>query len=135
MARNIAKRFATLRFVYFPPKKGTLEGGEYETPVEVKGFFLTDDQMPYAVGFQRVEEKAIVASGTGKFSAVFYMTKPEVKGAVWLEGGLAAFRDKGLEGIAPNEMDGINFIKTVATYPMIRSKTTELKNMAFIVTF
>ena len=133
--RNIAKRFANMRFVYWAPKKGAIGGSEWEAPVEVKGKFFTDDVMPYAVGFQRVEEKAIVGGGTGKFSALFYMTRPEVKGAVSVERTLADLRDQGLEGVRPDRIDGVRFVKTVAAYPMLRAKTAELKNMAFIVTF
>ena len=135
LARNIAKRFANMRFVYWPPKKDTTEGGEFEAPVEVMGKYFTDDVMPYAVGFQRVEEKAIVGGGTGKFSALFYMTEPEVQGAVSLDRTMADLRDQGLEGVNPNGLDGVRMIKTVQTLIMLRAKTAELKNKAFIVTF
>ena len=135
MARNIAKSFANMRFVYWAPKDGIEGTTEYENPVEVKGKWFTDDVMPYAVGFQRVEEKAIVSGGSGKFSALFYMTEPKVRGAVSLERTLADIRDQKLEGVSPNEMDGVRFIKTVSSYPMIRAKKATLKDMAYIVTF
>ena len=133
MARNIARSFANMRFAYWPPKLGSMGGKEWEQPVEVRGKWFTDDRAPWAPGARRGDEA--VTGGPVGFSALFYLTRPEVGGAVSPGRTLADIRDQGLEGVSPGRMDGVRIIRSVSAYTMIRAKAAAVKDQAFIVTF
>lgn len=127
MARNIAKRFATMTLLYWEPEI-TGSGVKYTAPVKFKGFFIGDAR------FVDGSVSDMIFSGTGERRnlVLFYMQqtddplfgkkKPEPQGYVSWFYRYEVLESHGHLYTAPGELSETHLIKDVATYPMIRTK-------------
>lgn len=127
MARNIAKRFASMTLLYWKPVI-TGSGIRYEPPVEVKGFYLSNMQ----IGNGGVGD--VVAAATGGFRenmVLFYMTEPEVEGYVTWEHTIEGLRNEGMADMSPDDITKTHLIKKVYEYVMPGAKVATIENKAF----
>jgi hypothetical protein len=127
MARNIAKRFATMTLLYWAPRYEATKL-EHETPVEFKGFYIgSANMMGDDIG-------RVINSKDGKNDnmVLFYLTKPEEGGFVSWDQTLAGLSSEGLTNMSPAEIPGTHKIKTITILTMPRTKTPSLENQAFI---
>lgn len=129
MARNIAKRFATMTLLYWAPEYGGT-GVRYATPVSFKGFYI---------GNAAMDERgmsAFISSDDAKNEnlVLFYMLEPREGGYVSWESTLAELTETQMLNMAPSHITGTKKIKKVIKIPMLRSKTVALENMAYICT-
>ena len=128
MARNIAKRFATMNLLYWKPII-TGSGVKYEAPVVFKGFYIGNA----AFGDGGISD--MVASRFDKRDnlVLFYLCEPEVDGYVSWKNTLAGLTEEGLAELSPSELKDTHLIKSVTTLTMLGSKSTTLQNSAYIV--
>lgn len=127
MARNMAKRFATMTLLYWKPIHGG-SGLSHETPVEFKGFYIG------SAGMDPDDTRAFISSMSGRSDnlVLFYMLKPEVNGYVSWEHTLESLNESGEIGLPPSDMKETFKIQNVTNLVMLRSKKTTLENSAFI---
>jgi len=129
MARNIAKRFATMTLLYWAPEySGT--SIKYGTPVSFKGFYIGN------ASFGEHGLSAFISSNDAKNEnmVLFYMLEPQEGGYVSWESTLAELTETQMVDTAPSHITGTKKIKKVIKIPMVRSKTVALENMAFVCT-
>ncbi len=128
MARNIAKRFATMTLLYWKPNF-TGSGVRYDEPVEFKGFYMTN------MSIFGDDLKALMGSTSERTNFVlFYMLEPLPEGCVSWEHDLKSLEAEGLAGLNPNDIKGTRVIKKVTELPMIGTRKRDVKNLAFIAT-
>jgi hypothetical protein len=127
MARNIAKRFATMTLIYWSPINGG-SGIIYEKPVEFKGFYIGNAQL---TGSEPGEFISSVG-GNNKNLVLFYMLEPVVNGCVSWKHTISELEELGYIGTSPLELPDVHKIDEVTAYTMLRSKKTTLSNSAFI---
>jgi len=127
MARNIAKRFATMTLLYWAPRYEATKLA-HEAPVEFKGFYIGSASMMDG------ELGGVISSKDGKNDnlVLFYLTKPEEGGFVSWDQTLAGLLSDGLTNMPPAEIGDTHKIKTVTVLTMPRTKTPALENQAFI---
>lgn len=127
MARNIAKRFATMTLIYWAPIH-TGSGLKHESPVEFKGFYIGNAM----IGGGGISD--FIASGSGRNDnfVLFYLLEPDVNGYVTWKHKLSVLEQDGLSELPPSEIAHTHKIKSVTRLTMLRSKESTLENMAFI---
>ena len=128
MARNIAKRFATMTLLYWKPVL-TGSGMDYEVPVEFKGFYIGNAQF----GDGGVSDMVFSGGSERKNLVLFYGCEPEPNGYVSWKTTLSALDAEGLMGLHPSEIAETHIIKEVTTLTMLKSKASTLANTAWIV--
>lgn len=125
MARNIAKRFATMTLLYWEPDFGG-SGVTYKAPVKFKGFYMTNAET-HGGGVSDV-----VSAADRDNLVLFYMLEPREEGYVSWKHSLDELEEEGKSHIHPGELDGTKKIKKVVEYTMLRTRKRELKTLAFI---
>jgi hypothetical protein len=127
MARNMAKRFATMTIVYWNPIYGG-SGMSYESPVEFKGFYIGNA----CLGNNPLENMIGASDRRNENLVLFYMLEPKVGGCVCWDKSLSTLLADGLSELPPSEIPGTAKIKKVAEYVMPRTRTATLADKAFI---
>jgi len=127
MARNIAKRFATMTLLYWAPRYEATKLG-HEAPVEFKGFYIGSANM------MGDEFGHVINSKDGKNDnlVLFYLTKPEEGGFISWDQTLSGLLADGLTNMSPAEIPHTHKIKSVTILTMPRTKVAALDNQAFI---
>ena len=128
MARNIAKRFATMTLLYWKPVL-TGSGMDYEVPVEFKGFYIGNAQFDDG----GVSDMVFSSGSERKNLVLFYGCEPEPNGYVSWKTTLSSLEAEGLKGLHPSEIAETHIIKEVTTLTMLKSKASTLANTAWIV--
>ena len=128
MARNIAKRFATMTLLYWKPVL-TGSGMDYEVPVEFKGFYIGNAQFDDG----GVSDMVFSSGSERKNLVLFYGCEPEPNGYVSWKTTLSHLDAEGLTGLHPSEISETHIIKEVTTLTMLKSKLSTLANTAWIV--
>lgn len=125
MARNIAKRFATMTLLYWHPnyKGGSLR---YDEPIEFKGFYMTNVET-HGGGVADM----VGANEKGNL-VLFYMCEPKQDGYVSWVHTLESLNAEGKLHIHPGELEDTHKLKRVTEYAMLRTRKRELKSLAFI---
>lgn len=127
MARNMAKRFATMTLLYWEPEV-TGSGVRYKYPVEVRGFYLSNSQITTTIA------GGVVSSSTGGLAenmVLFYMTEPSVDGYVSWDHTLEGLQNEGLADLSPDDIERTHLIKKVFEYVMPGTKRATLSSKAF----
>lgn len=125
MARNMAKRFATMNLVYWAPIYGG-SGLKYESPVSFKGFYIGNtklNDMGDLMGSDIAKNDNLV---------LFYLCEPKVGGFVLWEKLLTELVTQGISEMPPEQITGTHKIKKVVELVMPRTKVASLENKAFI---
>ena len=127
MARNIAKRFATMTLLYWAPRYEATNLA-HEAPVEFKGFYIG------SASIMDGEISSVINSKDGKNDnlVLFYLTKPEEGGFVSWDQTLAGLLAGGLTNMPPADITNTHKIKSATVLIMPRTKTPALENQAFI---
>ena len=127
MARNIAKRFATMTLVYWAPNYGG-SGVTYDSPVEFKGFYIGNTTL---FGDEIGEIVNSVDSKNDNM-VLFYLLKPQEQGFVSWEHTVAGLELEGMGEMAPSEIPNTHKLKGVTTLTMLRTKVPSIENQAYI---
>lgn len=124
MARNMAKRFATMTLVYWNPRYGGT-GITHEPPITFKGFYIGNARLGY---------EGIVGSDTAKNEnlVLFYLCEPLVEGYVLWDTTLTELEEQGISQLPPSHIPNTHKIKKVIELVMPRTKVASLANKAFI---
>lgn len=124
MARNLAKRFATMNLVYWHPRYGGT-GVTHDPPVEFKGFYIGNAKIGWGefVGMDTSKQDNLV---------LFYLCHPLTGGYVLWENTLAELNTQGISQLKPSSIPGTHEILKVTEFVMPRTKVASLENMAFL---
>lgn len=127
MSRNIAKRFATMKLLYWEPVI-TGSGVRYNPPVVVRGFYLSNAQvLGGGVG-------DVIASSVGGLSenmVLFYLTEPRPEGYVAWDHTLEQLEQDGMADLSPDDIPKTHLIKKVFEYIMPGTKVPKIGDKAF----